>query len=122
MQRRVIESIADDQEPDWGINLLHEFVFAEASDRDMRSAFGQILFEIGKESFIRALDEDFDFAGAAKSSSCIEAHERWLAASQNFARASRHFFFDATGAQRTDGCPIFAKQHPRAGPAITGAF
>src|SRR5215472_5128214 len=122
MKWSVVESIANDQEPDWRINLLHEFVFEEARDRDMSSASGQIPFEIGKEPFIGAFDEDFDFASAAKSSSCIEAHERWLAASQNFARASRHFFFDAAGAQRTDHYSIFANQHPRAGPAITRAF
>src|SRR5215469_10967583 len=119
MERRIIESIADDQKPDCRINLLHEFVFEKASDCDMSSPCGQIVLKIGKESFIRALDKDVDFTGAAKASSRIEGHERWLASSQNLARASSHFFFNAARAQRTDHCSVFANQHSRARSAIT---
>src|SRR5262249_20460374 len=70
----------------------------------------QVLRNLGKESFIRTFDKDVDFAGAAKSSSRIETHKCWFAGSQNLAGASRHFFLDASGAQRTDRCSIFANQ------------
>src|SRR6516165_8507950 len=99
MERRIIEAIANDQKPDWRMNLLHEFAFLETSDRNMSSPHGQIAFEIRKEPFIRALDEDVDLAGATKSPSGIEAHECWLASSQNVARASRYFLFNTPGAQ-----------------------
>src|SRR3981081_1993320 len=91
----------------------------KSRDRAATSSRIEMVLKIDKKLFRSALDEDVDLAVAAEAPPRVETHYGRDAASQNFTRTQRDFFFDAAGAERTSGAAIFANQHPRAWPPIT---
>jgi len=94
----------------------------EGSDRVTTAPRIQITGKIDKKVFRDALNEDVDFSVAAEAPSRVEAHYGGDATSQNFTRTQRHFFLDATGAERADRASVFANQESRARSSVARTF
>ena len=96
MKRRIVGSGTEDEQPDWGMNLLHELMLLflhtieppNASTKVSTSKSGngkaltsalKIFCNIDEKVLRRRFDENIDFASTPKTFARIETHDRRLA-------------------------------------------
>src|SRR6266550_6442296 len=118
MKWLAVQPIAEDEQPYRRMNLLHKCFlvlmlmitidFAAELGAPKTSYYTALapsfkrLSNPTKQLFRRAFDENVDLASATEPFARIETHQRRFTGSQNFTCPQRHFFFQASRAQRPD--------------------